>query len=233
MDRRRLRHWLCTGLAATLLLQGQTGIALAGALERAMLGKSAVVELSHPLAETALESGNRDGVSPPPITRLHAPAGALPRQRTVAEIPVRELIFPAVVVDIKAKADPQGEYAVGVEEFQGWERAHGRIPRRSMVLLRTGSRAGAGSRPPVPLLRPAALAFLLQQREVRAVGQDAPLVDSAAGSGEAARTGRPGAMRVENLTNLDRLPPKGAKLVVAPLRMTGGSAPARVFAILP
>jgi len=228
MNRRRVRYWLCTGLAAAVILQGQGSIALAGALERAMLGKSAVVELSHPLAETALESGSREGAVLAPVTRLHAPDGVLPRQRTVAEIPARELLFQAVVIDVKAPGDPQSDPAVGVEELQGWERTHGRIPRRSMVLLRTGSRAAAGSRPPAPLLLPAALAFLIQQREVRGLGQDAPLIDAAAGSG-----GRPGAMRVENLTNLDRLPPKGAKLVVAPLRMTGGSAPARVFAILP
>jgi kynurenine formamidase len=36
-----------------------------------------------------------------------------------------------------------------------------------------------------------------------------------------------------NLTNLDRLPSKGAKLVIAPLRLEAGSAPVRVFAILP
>jgi kynurenine formamidase len=36
-----------------------------------------------------------------------------------------------------------------------------------------------------------------------------------------------------NLTNLDRLPAKGTKLVIAPLRLEAGSAPTRVIAILP
>jgi kynurenine formamidase len=43
----------------------------------------------------------------------------------------------------------------------------------------------------------------------------------------------PGAWLIENLANLDRLPIKGTKLIVAPLRLEAASASARVIAILP
>jgi kynurenine formamidase len=43
----------------------------------------------------------------------------------------------------------------------------------------------------------------------------------------------PGVWQLENLVNLDRLPAKGSKLVVAPLRIEATIAPARVIAILP
>jgi kynurenine formamidase len=43
----------------------------------------------------------------------------------------------------------------------------------------------------------------------------------------------PGVWQLENLVNLDQLPAKGATLVVAPLRIEAGAAPARVIAILP
>jgi kynurenine formamidase len=43
----------------------------------------------------------------------------------------------------------------------------------------------------------------------------------------------PGTWLIENLANLDRLPIKGAKLIVAPLRLEAASASARVIAILP
>jgi kynurenine formamidase len=42
-----------------------------------------------------------------------------------------------------------------------------------------------------------------------------------------------GKWQLVNLANLDRLPAKGTKLVIAPLRIEAGSAPARVIAILP
>jgi len=44
---------------------------------------------------------------------------------------------------------------------------------------------------------------------------------------------RAGKHRIEILTNLDRLPMKGAELVIASLRVEAASAPARVIAILP
>lgn len=224
------------GLAAVVLLHGQAGSALAGALERAMLGKSTVVELSRPLHETALESGASAGSDAAPITRLYAPLGAPAGRRTVAQIPARELLLQAVVIDIRTRVAADAGYGVGVKDLRTWERTHGRIPRRSMVLLRTGldSIGGNEGRPAhLPGFQPEALAFLLEQREIRGVGQDARLPEPAAGGVGASPAGRDGPVQVENLTNLDRLPPKGAKLVVAPLRMTGESAPARVFAILP
>ena len=43
-----------------------------------------------------------------------------------------------------------------------------------------------------------------------------------------------GRVGLENLTNLDRVPAAGATLLVAPLRIAGGSgAPARIFAFVP
>jgi kynurenine formamidase len=42
-----------------------------------------------------------------------------------------------------------------------------------------------------------------------------------------------GVWRLENLANLDRLPVKGAKLIIAPLRLEAASAPVRVIALLP
>jgi kynurenine formamidase len=44
---------------------------------------------------------------------------------------------------------------------------------------------------------------------------------------------RAGKHRIESLTNLGRLPTKGAKLVFASRRVKAASAPARVIAILP
>jgi kynurenine formamidase len=86
--------------------------------------------------------------------------------------------------------------------------------------------------PHVPGFSPDALAFLGADREVLGVGLDAWAPESSPSDAVLAKL-RPGAWQLLNLTNLERLPAKGAKLVIAPLRLEAGSAPARVVAILP
>jgi len=73
------------------------------------------------------------------------------------------------------------------------------------------------------------------EREIRGVGLDAFSREVTPGNpGEEARALlHAGKWQLVNLTNLDQLPAKGAKLVIAPLRIETGSAPARVIAILP
>lgn len=235
MNGRRGLGWIRMGVLTLLLCHGQGGTALAGALERAMLGKSLTVDLSRPFSEEPAAGAG-------PVTRLYIPLGAPPGRRAVSEIPVRELLLPAVVIDIRGKVRDARDYRVRVEDLLAWEHKHGRIPKRSMVLLYTGGAPGVegsghgtnGSGPEGPGFAPAALALLLQEREVGGVGQDCRMVDSPSSApADAIAAGRAGTFQLEHLVNLDRLPPRGAKLIVAPLRMKEESAPARVIAILP
>ena len=89
----------------------------------------------------------------------------------------------------------------------------------------------------MPSISPRAVAFLVGERDIRGVGLDAWVSEVAAGVSGGEDGTRPllyaGKWQLVNLTNLDRLPAKGAKLVIAPLRLEAGSAPARVIAILP
>lgn len=260
---------------AAALLSLQAEQAAAGALERAMLGKSQVVDLTHALDERSLSLP-----TPPPLVpalagqeraRSEASAGedrnnALPRasvpadltthldlpvtvekgKPTVAEIPVRDLLVHAILVDVSAKVAQRDDYQVTVEDLRAWERRNGRIPKMSVVLLRTGwSRRwedpvrylnlDAQGVPRVPGFSVAALRFLVGEREIRGVGLDAFSPEVTPGNpGEETRALlHAGKWQLVNLTNLDRLPAKGAKLVIAPLRLETGSAPARVIAILP
>jgi kynurenine formamidase len=75
----------------------------------------------------------------------------------------------------------------------------------------------------------------VNDRQVRGVGLDAFAPDTLPGAGGGVPVSIVpfGAWQIENLTNLDRLPIKGAKLIVAPLRLEAASAPARVIGILP
>jgi kynurenine formamidase len=246
-------------LGLALLLSPIDEVA-AGALERAMLGKSTIVDLTQSQREDPLAGGHeprRDsgeaGKGAGPVqhplwwgdraTHLEVattPSGAT---ATVAQIPPRNLLGLAVVVDISASVAQQADYRASVSDLQSWERKHGRIPRRAVVLLHTGwsDRWGDPARyvnldtqgvPQVPGFSPDAVAFLVADREVLGVGMDAWAPEPAPSDGVLAKL-RPGTWQLLNLTNLERLPARGAKLVIAPLRLEAGSAPARVVAILP
>lgn len=252
-------------LLALLLLQILPGSAAGGALERAMLGKSTVVDLTHPLTETAStpigpdvpevqrpdsEASEPSGKSLPTLadrgTHLDAGAVGENNRASVARIPARDLLVHAVVVDIASQVAQAADYRATVEDLQDWERRNGRIPKGSVVLLHTGwaRRWGDPARylnldaqgvPRVPGFSVAAVAFLVRQRDVRGVGLDAFTPEPPGGAADDGkhRLLQGGRWQLENLTNLHRLPPKGAKLVIAPLRLEAGSAPARVIAILP
>lgn len=237
---------------------------LAGALERAMLGKATVVDLSHvvgepahaPAAQELPRQESEEGEHPRPSpraplagelgTHLDVPAAGLNDKPTVAHITPRQLLVQAVVVNIAALVAERGEYRATVGDLQAWERRNGRIPKQAMVLLHTGwSRRWSDPArylnldpqgvAKVPGFSAAALAFLVNDRDVRGVGLDAftPEGSLATGSSDGRALLLKGRFQIENLTNLDRLPPKGVKLVIMPLRVEGGSAPARVIAILP
>ncbi len=225
-----------------------------------MLGKSAIVDLTHTVPDPAgVPERNRQDVAGG--AERHDAAGTTPARETgtrldatglvgkargsVAEIPSRELIVRAVVVNVAAKVAESPDYQVTVDDLRSWERQNGRITRASAVLVQTGRsrwwaepdryvNQDAKGVPRVPGFSPAAIAFLVTERQVRGVGLDAMARDAAAGGGEAASPRMPpGVWQLENLVNLDKLPTKGATLVVAPLRIEAATAPARVIAILP
>jgi kynurenine formamidase len=252
---------------ALLLLLLQVEQAAAGALERAMLGKSQVVDLTqtqseYPPAGGAQEragpegqgEGERNNTTPripsadELVTHLHLPSSLVKGKPTVAQIPARDLLAHAVVVDIAARVAQAPDYRLTAEDLQAWERRNGRVPKGSVVLLHTGwaRRWGDPARylnldaqgvPRVPGISPGAIAFLVGERDIRGVGLDAWVPEVAPGVPGGEDGTRPllyaGKWQLVNLTNLDRLPAKGTKLVIAPLRLEAGSAPARVIAILP
>ncbi len=115
--------------ATTLLLHLLGTQAMAGALERAMLGKSTVVDLTHPIEQGAAGIGGAEGPRPDPNgekatagprsaaggelgTRLNALGLARKTGATVARIPSRELFAQAIVVDVTKKAAEVPGYRV-------------------------------------------------------------------------------------------------------------------------
>ncbi|MBI4573454.1 MAG: cyclase family protein [candidate division NC10 bacterium] len=261
------RGWMRVFPIALGLLALPAERVTAGALERAMLGKATVVDLTHPLSEHPPSAGDQERLRsegqvegqrtsgtqraslPGDLgTHLDLPASTVKGKPTVAQIPAREFLVHAVLVDMAARVAEKADYRTTVADLQAWERRHGRIPKGSVVLLHTGwgRRWGDPARylnldaegvPRVPGFSPESLRFLASEREIRGVGLDTWGTEIPPGSQGGDNGMRPlqhsGKWQLVNLANLDRLPAKGTKLVIAPLRVDAGSAPARVIAILP
>lgn len=157
------------------------------------------------------------------------------------------LVRPAVVLDFRAEAGADADAELEPAHIVAWEGLHGRIPSKAVLLLCTGwsSRWGdpaayfnmdeAGTMH-FPGYSPAAVDFLVQVREVMGLGIDTAGIDAGRRADLAANAALLDGphYHLENLTNLEHLPPTGAWLVIGALPIAGGSgAPARLLALLP
>jgi kynurenine formamidase len=179
-------------------------------------------------------------------THLDAPVHFPPGKMTVDEIPARKLFGPAVVLDVRAESAKDADYRVTAARVKEWENRHGRIPESAIVLLRTG---WASRWPDVQRYRnqdaqarmhfpgySVEAANLLVERKVSGLGCDTLSIDYGASEDFVVHRAVLGAglYQLENLANLNEVPEVGAFLVVAPIKLEGGSGGAvRVFALLP
>lgn len=163
-------------------------------------------------------------------------------------IPAGRLIGPACVIDVSAEAAADPDFLVTPARIEAWESEHGSIAPGSWVLLRTdwSRRTGAAflnvdeQGPHNPGFAKATSELLAHGRDVLGVGVETVGTDA----GQAATFDPPfpthsimhgaGKFGLASLCNLDVLPPRGAVVIAAPLRIVNGSgSPARVLAIAP
>ena len=71
-------------------------------------------------------------------THLDAPNHFEQGQLAVDELEPAQLVAPAIVVDISAKADLDPDYRLSLEDLEAWETQHGPVPEGAAVLLFTG-----------------------------------------------------------------------------------------------
>jgi kynurenine formamidase len=167
----------------------------------------------------------------------------------VGAIPVQRLIGPAVVVDSSEQVAADPGYLLTVADLEAFEDEHGPMPAGAWVLLRTGWAARAhdadaflnvGPEGPVtPGPDGEAARWLATEREIVGFGVETVGIDAGAAGGfdppfpvhhHLLGNGRYG---LTQLANLDGLPPTGAVVVVAPLRLVGGTgSPVRALALI-
>lgn len=172
----------------------------------------------------------------------------LPNNATDTILP-RKFIGPACVIDVTAQVEQNPDFLLTVDDVKQWEDQHGRIPAGSWVLLHTGwSRRtskedflnvdASGSH--TPGFDKACSEFLAKERDILGVGVETVGTDAGqAGSFQPpfpnhATMHGAGKFGITSLINLELLPPTGAIVIAAPLKIVNGSgSPVRVIAITP
>jgi kynurenine formamidase len=183
-------------------------------------------------------------------THLDAPIHFAEGQQTTGQIPLERLVRPAVVIDIGTKSQTTRDYQLSREDVVEFEREHGQIERDAIVLLRTGwsrywpnvkaylgdDTPGDASKLSFPSYGEDAARLLFEERQIAALGVDTASIDI--GRSQDFRVHRIAAARgvpgLENLTNLDQLPPRGAIVAALPMKIAHGSGgPLRAIALVP
>ncbi len=182
-------------------------------------------------------------------THLDAPVHFSKSGLATGDLPLRQLIAPAVVIDVTRQAAADASYRVSRADIEGFERAHGTIAPGTIVLVRTGwsrfwadrkrylgdDTPGDASKLRFPGYGEQA-ARLLIERKVAMLGIDTASIDYGPSTDFLAhRAGAAaGVANLENLTALDQLPPVGATVIALPMKIAGGSGgPVRVVALVP
>lgn len=167
----------------------------------------------------------------------------------VDTIPPEHFVGPAAVIDCSAESKANPDFLLTVEFVKKWESKHGKIAPRSWVLMRTDwskhtdpvayqNFDETGQHTPGP--DPAVVQFLVTERDVIGFGTETIGTDA----GQAFHLNPPypchyymhgaGRYGLQCLTNLDQLPPQGAVIFAAPLKIKRGSgSPLRVLALVP
>ena len=183
-------------------------------------------------------------------THLDAPIHFHEAGATVDQIPVNKLMAPTVVVDVESASMRNPDYRVSVADLTGWEKRYGRIPDNCILLIHTGwgkywpdkkrylgtDKQGDVAGLHFPGLSREAAEFLVSQRRLNGIGIDTASIDYGQSKDfivhQVLTTA--GLYNLENVANLEQVPPTGATLIALPMKIKGGTgAPVRLVAVLP
>lgn len=183
-------------------------------------------------------------------THLDAPIHFSEGKRAADEVPLEDLIRPAVVVDISKSCEKDPDYRLTVEDLAAWEKANGNIPEKSILLVHTGwgrywpdRKKYLGTDAPrdtanlhFPGISREAAEFIAKERRVSGVGIDTASIDFGQSKDFITHQILYGAnlFGLENVANLEKVPARGATIIALPMKIRGGTGgPVRIVALAP
>ena len=178
-------------------------------------------------------------------THLDAPNHFEADQPAVDEISLQDLIAPMVVVDVRDACQGNADYRLRTADLQSWEAQHGRIPEGAVVFALTGwgqywdeynryKNEDAEGQLHFPGFSDKAAAFLVTERSIKGIGIDSLSVDFGPSRTFSVHhiVNGAGGYNIENVANLEEVPPSGAWLIAAPVKIEKGSGgPVRGWAV--
>ncbi len=176
-------------------------------------------------------------------THMDAPSHFYPNGKTIAEIPLDQLIVPLCVLDLSSKMDP--DLFVMPEDILEYEQKWGKIGNNSLVLAYTGwekywkeseryRNADASGKMHFPGFH-AKTAEMLLERRIAGIGIDTlspdgshpkfPVHEVILGAGK---------YIIENVANLSKMPTVGAFALALPIKVVvGAEAAMRLVGLIP
>lgn len=167
----------------------------------------------------------------------------------ISEVPVRQLVAPAAVLDLTDRAADDPDFLLEVEHIREWESRHGPLPEGGWLLYRTGWDTRSHDQaaflnanetgPHTPGVSAACARWLAEEAPIAGIGVET--VGTDAGAAHSFDPAFPchhfvlgaGKYGLTQLRNLALLPPTGAVLIAAPLPIVGGSgSPTRILALV-
>jgi kynurenine formamidase len=179
-------------------------------------------------------------------THIDAPLHFTADGKSVAELPVEDLIAPLVVIDIRAKAAENPDAQVTPDDIKAWTSANGDLPQGAVVALLSGwgdhvatekfrNVGDDGKTMHFPGFHVETAQLLIEQPSIKAIAVDTLSLDHGPSPDFIVHntwlpSGRYG---IEGIANLDKVPVKGATIVVGAPKIKGATGgPARIFALV-
>jgi kynurenine formamidase len=172
-------------------------------------------------------------------THVDPPAHFAENGITMDKIPLKQMILPLIVLDNTPYMAKDPNHAFSLANLRAWEKKHGRVRKGSFVALRTDmykdwDNPEKFKRAPFPGWSFETIKFLYEQRGVVATGHESLDTDTTDKMESETWILQRGHYQIEVMANLDKVPAKGALIVVTwPKVKDGLGFPARAFAILP
>ena len=173
-------------------------------------------------------------------THVDPPAHFAKDGITMDKIPLAEMILPLVVFDATPYLAADPNHAFSVTDLHAWEAQNGRVPDGAFAALRTDM-SNDFENDPEKFMRASfpgwsleAVKFLVEERGITAIGHESLDADTTEKMETETYLLTSGHYQIEVMANLDKVPAKGALIVVSwPKVKDGLGFPARAFAILP
>ncbi|KAJ1943957.1 hypothetical protein FBU59_002743, partial [Linderina macrospora] len=158
-------------------------------------------------------------------TQLDAPAHFNPYFAGSDEIPVTFALRKLVVIDVSEKVKKNATYAMVVDDILQWEKHHGKVPRGSVVFVRSD-----WSKPwpnvntdEFPQVHLSAVQFLHLKRGILFHGHEPLDTDMTPQFDSERWLLTHGYAQAEGVTNLDKVPPTGCLLSTGFPKFAGGT----------